>query len=108
MECKRCGKCCFEAFYRHVGPKDIKRWEEEGRQDLVRAFKEELKKEDRTNPEMAALGMAFHTCKFLKPEGPDRFFCRIYEHRPITCQEFKVGCSRLCPNYRGKKKVRRE
>jgi len=108
MECSRCGKCCFEAFYRHVRPADVEDWKQKGRPDLEDIFKRELSRSDHTNPEMAALGMAFHTCRFLKPESPGRFQCAIYEFRPITCREFDVGCSRLCPNYKGRKEPKRE
>ena len=104
MECSRCGRCCCEAFYRHVRPDDLKDWQEKGRSDLVEIYQEEISRNDHSNPEMAALGMAFHTCRFLKPEVPGRFFCEIYEVRPITCREFEVGCSKLCPNYQGKRK----
>jgi Fe-S-cluster containining protein len=104
MECLRCGKCCFEPFYRHVRPDDLEHWKEKGRRDLITAYQEELGRRDRSNPEMAKLGMPFHTCMFLKPDGKDRFACQIYEVRPITCQKFDVGCSRLCPQYQGKKR----
>jgi len=104
MECSRCGKCCSEAFYRQVRPKDLDDWRQKGRPDLVEVYEQEIASNDRANPEMAALGKAFHTCRFLKHESPDRFFCEIYEYRPITCHEFEVGCSKLCPNYRGRKK----
>jgi Fe-S-cluster containining protein len=105
MECSRCGKCCFEPFYRHVRPADVEEWEKCGRSDLVSALTEEKKSNDRTNPGMASLGMAFHTCRFLKAGGQDKFKCDIYEHRPITCRDFYVGCSRLCPNYKGKRSL---
>ena len=103
MECSRCGKCCFEPFYRHVRPADTDLWKREGRQDILDFLNAELKAHDRTNPAMAELGLPFHTCKCLRADGPGRFACSIYEVRPITCQEFEVGCSRLCPNYHGKR-----
>jgi len=106
MECSRCGKCCFEPFYKHVGAEDLEDWKARDRHDLVEAFEKELRSKDRTNPEMARRGLAFHTCRFLKPESEGRFFCSIYEFRPVVCREFEVGCSRLCPNYQGKKKPR--
>jgi len=106
MECRRCGKCCFEAFYRHVRPADVAGWEARGRLDLVEVAKEEDKRRECLNPELAALGMALHTCRYLRPEGAGRFKCAIYEVRPITCREFGVGCSRLCPEYAGKKRER--
>ncbi len=111
MECSRCGKCCFEPFYRLVRPVDVEEWEKRGRGDLVDVFNEEKKSSDRTNPKMAALGMPFHTCRFLKSDGPGKFSCEIYEFRPLTCRELYVGCTRLCPNYKGRRsleEVRRE
>ncbi len=104
MECSRCGKCCCEAFYRHVAPEDLERWEQAGRTELIEAYQAELDSNDRSNPAMAELGLAFHTCGFLRPDGPGRFFCAIHEERPAMCRDFEVGCSRLCPNYRGKKR----
>jgi Fe-S-cluster containining protein len=107
IECSRCGKCCFEPFCRQVRPDDLEAWKRAGRTDLVDIFEYEMVSTDRTNPEMARLGMAFHTCRFLKPEAPGRFYCVIYDHRPLTCSEFEVGYSRLCPNYRGRKPIKR-
>ena len=105
MECLRCAKCCFEPFYRHVRPDDVEEWKANGRQDLVEILEREIKAQDRTNMALAALGMPFHTCRFCRPEGPGKFYCEIYQYRPITCREFDPGCSRLCPQYQGRKKI---
>ena len=102
MECKRCGRCCSEPFYRQVRPDDLEEWKARGRDDLVRIYEEESSKRDHRNPSLAALAMPLHTCRFLKPDGPGTFSCSIYEFRPLTCREFEVGCSRLCPCYPGK------
>ena len=84
MECKRCGRCCSEAFYRQVRPEDVKGWKAKGRDDLVRIYEDELSRRDHTNPDLAALGAALHSCRFLKGEGKGMFFCEIYEERPTT------------------------
>lgn len=104
MKCLRCGKCCGEPFSRVTRPQDLVKWARRGRLDLVEIYEQEVSSSDRTNPAMAALGLNFHTCRFLLPESPGRFRCDIYKDRPQTCREFEVGCSRLCPNYRGKNK----
>ena len=106
MECKRCGKCCSEAFYRQVRPDDVKGWREKGRDDLVEIYEDELSRREHLNTDMATKGMALHTCRFLKGEGPGRLSCEIYDERPITCHEFEVGRSRLCAAYKGKKKIK--
>ncbi len=102
MECKRCGKCCFESFYRHVRPDDLADWEARGRTDLVKAYEDEKMTRGAINREMAESGMTLHACRYLKKDE-DRFRCEIYELRPLTCREFTVGCLRLCPRYKGKK-----
>lgn len=104
MECSRCGKCCFEPFNRNVRTEDLTDWEKRGRPDIVETFRREEKKSNHVNPDMAALGMAFHSCMFLRSESPGRFYCEIYEFRPATCRQFGVGCSKLCPNYQGGKR----
>ena len=103
MECLRCGKCCFGPFYKLTRPEDVADWERDGISVPLEAYGEESGSTDHANHEMAALGMPFHTCRFLTPDG-DRFLCSIYEHRPRTCREFEPGCSRLCPQYKGKKR----
>lgn len=105
MDCHRCGKCCSEAFYRQVRPDDVKGWKAGGRDDLVEIYEDELKSREHANPDMAGLGMALHTCRFIKGQGPGKLFCEIYEFRPVTCREFEVGRSRLCAAYAGKKKM---
>jgi Fe-S-cluster containining protein len=104
MDCTRCGKCCFEPFNRHVRPDDLAAWKRAGRADLICAYEAELASHDHTNRAMAEAGLALHTCKHLSREAPGRFACGIYELRPITCREFEVGCSRLCPGYQGKRR----
>ena len=102
MECTWCGECCGEPFYTHVAASDVADWQKSGRTDLIEAFEADLASDDRGNPEMSKLGLAYFTCKFLQPEGPGRFACGIYEDRPLVCREFEVGCSKICPEYRGR------
>jgi Fe-S-cluster containining protein len=101
-ECLRCGKCCFEPFCRHVRDEDLAAWRAAGREDIVAEYEKDLKARDRSRPEMAALGLPFHTCRLLRSEGEGRFACAIHPLHPLTCREFEAGCSRLCPQYRGR------
>lgn len=92
--CRRCGKCCLEAFSRHVAPEDFGRWEREGRFDLIASAREEEQSLDRDG---FVAYKRFKPCRFLNRQSDDRTDCGIYDLRPRMCREFTPGRSRLCP-----------
>ena len=74
---------------------DIRRWEIEGRQDILTHIRasETLWAGDRI---MTARGTYLSTCVFLNREG-DSFFCTIYTTRPQVCRNYEPGSSDICP-----------
>ena len=82
--CLCCGSCC-DAFggHLHASKRDLKRWQDEGRQHLL----------DRVN----RLGWIWvdaqtkqleKACPFIERMGPDTACCSIYETRPDICRDY--------------------
>ncbi len=83
----------------YVSPEDIKRWEQEGRYDIITRLRENdaMWAGDRI---INKSGGKVNTCLYLNWSG-SCFSCEIYETRPIVCREYIPGSSGLCPQYGG-------
>ena len=77
MDCFRCGWCCFIwGGGVRATAEDIKRWEREGRVDILDIFDED--------------GWTIESqCPFLiKVRGKDEFICGIQDTKPTVCEEW--------------------
>jgi Fe-S-cluster containining protein len=74
---------------------DLRRWEREGRRDLLDGISagEKLWAGDRI---VDARGTRLTSCPYLVWTG-DRAACSIYQTRPHVCRDFAPGSSLLCP-----------
>jgi len=84
FQCQRCGYCCL-----HVGSslqataKDIERWQEERRRDILKHVDMAL-----GDIWLDGKGDQLGYCPFLVREEEDRYGCEIYETRPEQCQKY--------------------
>ena len=103
-ECMRCGKCCLAdmaALAYQIDEEDRKRWIGEGRADILHIIENEHPVWMGDHLISSRTGNPLHGCQFLARDG-NRFFCTIYETRPLACRDFIPGSSELCPLFYGK------
>jgi len=94
--CMNCGKCCLADMVSYVSGSDIERWEMEGRTDILEIIaRRRAWAGDRI---VNSTGTAISMCSFLEFRD-GKFYCSIYETRPLTCRNFEPGSSPLCPQY---------
>ena len=100
IACRRCGVCCHVDMVAYVTPEDMQRWEKEGRYDIIDRLSgnEVIWAGDRI---IDRYGAKVTECAYLKWDG-ERFFCEIYETRPMVCRSYVPGSSELCPLYHRK------
>ncbi|TYO98261.1 putative zinc- or iron-chelating protein [Geothermobacter ehrlichii] len=82
--CLACGDCCRRfSWHLHASPRDIRRWRQAGRDDILAHVHE--------------LGMLWfdpdsgerlECCPFLVADGPDRAICGIHEVKPDICRAY--------------------
>jgi len=72
--CKHCGACCTVDTY-IINPPDIKRWEAEGREDILKHVVHMKFKEDK--------------CPFYHKESEKG--CLIEDTKPIDCRNFPLN-----------------
>jgi Fe-S-cluster containining protein len=101
IHCLRCGNCCHVDMMAYVTETDLRRWEKEGRRDIMaRAQGDDIIwSGDRM---VTATGKKLKNCIYLGRDGAT-FFCEIYETRPLVCQNYIPGSSELCPSCPKKK-----
>ncbi len=82
--CYACGRCC-EAFggILHASERDLKRWQESGRKDLLAYAGETgwlwLDPESKKR---------LHRCPFLQHSDDERVLCAIHETKPDICRAY--------------------
>lgn len=97
--CRRCGRCCITAgCFIQASPGDLRRWEREGRQDILRhvSYDERHYSEHWRDPRT---GETLDCCPFLRTDGHDRFGCGIHETRPQACREFSCILCEEAPSF---------
>ncbi len=101
VRCLRCGNCCHVDMLAYVTETDLRRWEQEGRTDIMLHARDHeiIWSGDRM---VTASGKKLQNCVYLGRDGPT-FFCEIYETRPLVCLNYIPGSSELCPSYSKKK-----
>jgi Fe-S-cluster containining protein len=98
LACLQCGHCCGPYFSLYVDEADEKRWEAEGRKDLLERLDWERWRVgwDEAGAYNMETGERFEKCVFrnLLPDG--RVLCGIHETKPLICRDFPPGGSSLC------------
>lgn len=101
IDCRRCGNCCHVDVAAYVSLEDIKRWEKEGRHDILAHVRENgvTCSESRV---INKFGSDIKTCRmscvYLKWNGSTAS-CDIYETRTKVCRGYVPGSSGLCPQH---------
>src|SRR3990172_12823932 len=100
-DCLLCGHCCGSYFALYVEEADERRWEQEGRQDILDRLEWERRRVtwDEDGAYNMDTGERFTSCVFLirRPEG--KFFCSIHATKPGICQDYPPGSSEICALY---------
>lgn len=102
IACRRCGNCCHVDVAAYVTLEDIRRWEKEGRHDIlahVRASGITWTGERIVNGFGTNIKTCLMSCVYLKWKG-SYASCEIYETRTTVCRRYVPGSSDLCPQYR--------
>ncbi|MGV8075085.1 MAG: YkgJ family cysteine cluster protein [Syntrophobacteraceae bacterium] len=97
ITCRQCGACCRVDMVAYISSEDIRRWEKEGRQDIIARVRDNeiMWAGDRITGKS---GRKPTSCVYLNWDGSS-FFCDIYETRPLVCRNYVPGSSELCPQY---------
>jgi Fe-S-cluster containining protein len=93
-----CGHCCGPYFALYVEEADERRWEGEGRQDLLDRLEWERWRVrwDEHGPFNSETGERFERCIFLKKGPGGNALCEIHETKPAICRDYPPGSSELC------------
>ncbi|MCX7966178.1 MAG: YkgJ family cysteine cluster protein [Syntrophorhabdaceae bacterium] len=100
--CYRCGNCCHIDMAAYVTIEDIKRWEIEGRHDIldhIRAFDVTWIKDRVVNKFGSNVTTCLMSCVYLKWQGT-KAFCEIYDTRTEVCRNYIPGSTKLCPQFK--------
>ncbi|MDD3249179.1 MAG: YkgJ family cysteine cluster protein [Smithellaceae bacterium] len=104
MECLRCGRCCLVDFTAYATEEDIRRWETEGRDDILDILKREQTLWEGDRLMSRESGTALAGCRFFAFDG-ERYFCTIHETSPAVCRLFEPGSSEICLRHSGQKRI---
>lgn len=87
-------------MFAYITDAEIKRWEKEGRQDLIDIAQngEIIWAGDRIMS--SSTGEYLKRCPFLIIQD-GVYTCSIYETRPGVCADYNPGSSPLCPEWDG-------
>jgi Fe-S-cluster containining protein len=100
--CLRCGTCCHLDVAAYASLDDIRRWEEEGRQDIL----DHIREAGVTWTDDAVVSRyesnvrtCLMSCVYLRWQGA-LASCAIYGTRTKICRSFVPGSTDLCPQHR--------
>ncbi|HQH43145.1 MAG TPA: YkgJ family cysteine cluster protein [Syntrophorhabdaceae bacterium] len=102
--CLRCGNCCHVDVAAYVTIDDIKRWEKEGRSDIlahIRTYDITWNENRAINRFGENINNCRMSCIYLQWDG-SKTNCQIYETRTDVCRNYVPGSTWLCPQYRKK------
>jgi Fe-S-cluster containining protein len=85
-------------FVAYVTDEDIKRWQQEEREDILRIIDHEHAFWAGDHLLSSEGGRYLRGCPLLVWEG-DHCACSIYDTRPQVCVDFIPGSSELCPQF---------
>lgn len=90
--CVQCGACC-RSYDIILEYKDIRRWEKEGRKDILKKcnlYIDDVWLNPRTQVPY------YRGCPWLKKDKvANKFYCKIHEIKPEICKNFPVGIGQL-------------
>jgi Fe-S-cluster containining protein len=100
--CLRCGHCCRTSFLLYVGDEDERRWEAEGRTDVLQRLDWERWHVtwDDDGAYHIDTGERLRRCFFLEASSQDQALCRIHDTKPMICRDYPPGSSDLCVLYK--------
>lgn len=98
-QCRRCGACCFVDMIAYVQEEDLRRWHNEGRDDILHIVKNESGVWAGDHLISSRNGHSIERCPFLIMDDDGLYSCTIYNTRPAVCRNFEPGGSRMCPLY---------
>ena len=106
IACRQCGACCHLDMIAYVSLEDIRRWEREGRHDIidrVRGNGVTWSRDRVVNKFGSPIENCLMTCVYLKWNGSS-CSCGIYETRTMVCRNYIPGSTFLCPLHYEKEK----
>jgi len=101
IECIRCGRCCLADLIAYVSEDDRKRWNDEGRLDILKIVENEKGVWAGDRLVSAETGKSLHGCPFYCFDG-NNFGCSIYETRPGICRNYQPAASEICSQFNRK------
>jgi len=98
LECHMCGCCCGPYFALYVEEDDERRWESEGRLDILDrlAWERDRVLWDDRGPYNSETGERFERCFFLAGRPDGRALCSIHASKPMICRDYPPGSSDIC------------
>jgi Fe-S-cluster containining protein len=99
IACRRCGNCCHVDMAAYVSLEDIKRWEEEGCNNIIARLKDNSITWSHNriiNKFGSEIKTCLMSCVYLKWDGSSAS-CEIYETRTKVCRSYVPGSTWLCP-----------
>lgn len=95
ITCRRCGNCCQLDVAAYVSLEDIRRWEKEGRHDIIDHVRDNdvtWSREGISNRFGSRIRTCLMSCVYVKWHGSSAS-CEIYETRTKVCRSFIPGSS---------------
>jgi Fe-S-cluster containining protein len=99
IKCRRCGICCLADINAFITKDDLKRWEKEGREDILHLLQHEHAVWAGDHFVSSYDGRYIHGCIFLTWED-HQYSCTIYGTRPKTCRDYMPGSSAICLQFK--------
>lgn len=102
IPCRMCGACCGPFFALYVEEDDERRWERDGRKDLLDrlSYERERVRWDRAAPYNCETGETFSRCVFTVVASDGRVICGIHDTKPRICRDYPPESSELCRFFR--------
>ena len=104
INCLRCGNCCHLDVAAYATIEDVRRCEDEGRNDIldhVRSNDVAWTSDGIINKFGSNIRTCLMSCVYLAWQG-SAATCQIYETRTGVCRGYVPGSSDLCPQYQRK------
>lgn len=104
VACRRCGNCCHVDMAAYVSLEDVRRWEKEGRRDILDHVCDNdvtWSRDSIVNKFGSNIKTCLMSCVYLQWHGSSAS-CAIYETRTKVCRSYVPGSSDPCPQYHRK------
>ena len=91
FKCVQCGRCCLQyGGYIFATEDDLKRWEQEGRKDILQYTMPYLRNGKRDGADLwfdPKTRRELIYCPFLEKKG-SKYFCLIQKTKPRYCRDY--------------------